>query len=108
MMSYLGVYSVVLSVFDNEDNIRRSRRFVFFDNVQNDVTIDPNTPMRVLPLDGATEDRWVTFSDSTPWWGRRVQLDWKGHFLNGRHVNQGLLKPIGSFANGIIDAGEER
>ncbi|XP_022088193.1 uncharacterized protein LOC110977952 [Acanthaster planci] len=99
-----GVYSVVLSVIDNVDNVRRSRRFVFFDDNRNDVTIDPTAPMRVLSHDGATEYGWVSFPDSSPKRDKWLRLDWQGHFLNKRHVNKGLLKPIGPFANGLLDA----
>ncbi|XP_022088082.1 uncharacterized protein LOC110977874 isoform X2 [Acanthaster planci] len=99
-----GVYSVVLSVVDNVANVRRSRRFVFFDDDQNDVVVEPVSSMRLLSADGVTEYKWLTVSDWAPSQAPLVRLDWQGHFVNSKHVSQGLLKPIGPYTNGTIDA----
>ncbi|XP_022100380.1 uncharacterized protein LOC110984469 isoform X2 [Acanthaster planci] len=100
-LPHLGVYSIVLAVVDHAGNVKRSRRFVFFDNDPNDVTIQSDSPLRVVSATAETNFTWLTNLES----GRgttTVGLDWTGHFINVNHHNQGFLKPIGSYAAGTI------
>ncbi|XP_038044290.1 uncharacterized protein LOC119718928 [Patiria miniata] len=98
-----GVYSVILSVVDNAGNVRQSRRFVFFDNDPDDVTIQSNFSLCVVSATEETDFMWLTNLDPSKG-ATSVQLDWTGHFINERHHSQGWLKPIGSYVGGTIDA----
>ncbi|XP_022107048.1 uncharacterized protein LOC110988105 [Acanthaster planci] len=101
-LPHVGVYSVILSVVDNAGNFRLSRRFVFYDNDQSDVTIQTDSPLRVTSASSNTDYLWLTSLNS----GRPTSVDlvWTNRFINVHHVNQGLLKPIGSYTAGLIDS----
>ena len=92
----------MLSVTDNVDNTRRSRRFVLFDSNTTDVTIQSEFPMRVLSASKETDYMWITQRS-----GRMVDifLDWENHFTNELHRHRGFLKRIATYRNGIIDTG---
>ncbi|XP_038077172.1 uncharacterized protein LOC119745020 [Patiria miniata] len=98
-----GVYSVVLSVVDNAGNVKQSRRFVFFDDDPDDITIQSNFSLCVVSATEETDFVWLTNLDPSKG-ATSVQLDWTGHFVNERHLNQGWLKPIGSYVGGTIDS----
>ncbi|XP_022105050.1 uncharacterized protein LOC110986986 isoform X2 [Acanthaster planci] len=100
-LPHVGVYSVVLAVVDNVSNIKRSRRFVLFDNDPNDVTILSDSPLHVVSATSETNFTWLTNLESGGG-TTTVRLDWTGHFINANHHNQGFLKPIGSYAAGTI------
>ena len=92
---------------DNAGNVRLSRRFVLFDGDPNDVTIQGNsTTMRVLSATRETDYVWLTNLESSGG-TTSVILDWQNHFINEYHLNQGLLKPIGSYATETINDGEQ-
>ncbi|XP_038051051.1 uncharacterized protein LOC119724185 [Patiria miniata] len=99
-----GVYSFVLSVVDNLDNVRRCRRFVFLDNDPDDLTVRTDSPMRVQVFSHGWETQGAWLNDIKPVGSTKLLLDWQGHFTNEMHHSRGLLKPIGVYANGIIDA----
>ncbi|XP_071798435.1 uncharacterized protein [Asterias amurensis] len=103
-LPYDGVYSIVLTAVDNAGNSRLARRFVFLDNDPNDVTIQDHdtNPLRVLSATTETNFEWITALDTTGG-TTSVHLDWASHFINSKHHNQGLLKPIGEWGNGSID-----
>ncbi|XP_038077173.1 uncharacterized protein LOC119745021 [Patiria miniata] len=98
-----GVYSVILSAVDNAGNVKQSRRFVFFDDDSDDVTIQTNFRLCVVSATEETDFVWLTNLDPSEG-ATSVQLDWTEHFINERHLNQGWLKPIGSYVGGTIDA----
>ncbi|XP_022103276.1 uncharacterized protein LOC110986013 isoform X2 [Acanthaster planci] len=102
-LPHVGVYSFILSAIDNAGNVKLSRRFVFFDDDLDDVTVKNNSPLRVVSATAETNYLWLTNLDSS---GRTtpVQLAWTGHFTNVHHHNQGLLKPIGFYVAGTIDS----
>ena len=90
---------------DSADNSRLSRRFVFFDDDPNDVTIQDTYPLRVLSATTETNYEWITTLDTTGG-TTSVHLDWMNRFANLHHYNQGLLKSIGEWVSGSIDIGE--
>ena len=78
---------------------------MFFDDNPDDVTIQSDSPLRVISATAETNYEWLTSLDSSGG-TTSVQLAWTGHFTNVHHHNQGLLKPIGSYVSGTIDSGE--
>ncbi|XP_038050907.1 uncharacterized protein LOC119724059 [Patiria miniata] len=98
----VGVYSIVLAAVDNAGNFRLSRRFVFFDDDPNDVTMQNNATVRLLSATEETHYEWLIDLDSNGGM-TSVVLDWTNRFINIHHLNQGLLKPIGSYASATID-----
>ncbi|XP_022103295.1 uncharacterized protein LOC110986023 [Acanthaster planci] len=101
-LPHVGVYSVILTVVDNAGNFRLCRRFIFFDNDPSDVTIQTDSPLRVTSASSKTDYLWLTSLNSGG--PTSVDLVWTNRFINVHHVNQGLLKPIGSYTAGFIDS----
>ncbi|XP_038071216.1 uncharacterized protein LOC119740085 [Patiria miniata] len=102
-LPHTGVYSIVLSVFDKAGNAQLTRRFVFFDDDPDDVTIQSHAVLRVLSANADTDYVWIT--NLGPARGSTsVVLDWRNRFANTRHHSQGLLKPIGLYASGDIES----
>ncbi|XP_038050911.1 uncharacterized protein LOC119724062 [Patiria miniata] len=97
-----GVYSIVLTTVDNAGNFRLSRRFVFFDDDPDDVTMQNNASVRLLSATEETDYEWLIDLDSSGGM-TSVVLDWTNRFINIHHLNQGFLKPIGSYVNATID-----
>ncbi|XP_038077171.1 uncharacterized protein LOC119745019 [Patiria miniata] len=102
-LPYPGVYSVILSAVDNAGNVKHSRRFVFFDDDPDDITIQSNFSLCVVSATEETDFVWLTNLDPSEG-ATFVQLDWTGHFINERHHSQGWLKPIWSYVTGTIDS----
>ncbi|XP_038050879.1 uncharacterized protein LOC119724031 [Patiria miniata] len=101
-LPHVGVYSVVLGVYDNAGNVKHSRRFVFFDDNESDVTFTQrNASVRVLSATAETDYVWLTHLDSLAG-TTSVHLDWTNRFINVDHLNQGLLKPVGSYVPATI------
>ncbi|XP_038050910.1 uncharacterized protein LOC119724061 [Patiria miniata] len=96
------VYSIVLTTVDNAGNFRLSRRFVFFDDDPDDVTMQNNASVRLLSATKETDYEWLIDLDSSGGM-TSVVLDWTNRFINIHHLNQGFLKPIGSYVNATID-----
>ncbi|XP_022102003.1 uncharacterized protein LOC110985345 [Acanthaster planci] len=95
---HVGVYSIILDVVDNAGNVKRSRRFVFFDDDPDDVTTRSDAPLRVVSATPETSYKWLTSLDSSGG-TTSVRLDWTNHFTNVRHHSEGLLKGIGYYLN---------
>ncbi|XP_038050780.1 uncharacterized protein LOC119723938 isoform X2 [Patiria miniata] len=100
---HVGVYSIILTTVDNAGNTKLSRRFVFFDDDPNDVTVQNDSPLRVLSATSKSEYVWLT-SLGPDGGTTSVELDWANRFTNAHHHSQGLLKPIGSYVSGHIDS----
>ncbi|XP_038050540.1 uncharacterized protein LOC119723761 [Patiria miniata] len=101
-LTEVGVYSVVLGVYDNAGNVKHSRRFVFFDDNDSDVTFtQSNASVRVLSATEETDYVWLTHLDSLAG-TTSVHLDWTNRFINEYHHNQGLLKPIRPYVPATI------
>ncbi|XP_038051300.1 uncharacterized protein LOC119724354 isoform X2 [Patiria miniata] len=101
-LPHVGVYSIILSVIDNAGNAKLSRRFVFFDDDPNDVTIQNDNPMRILSASSRSNYVWQTNLNSGG--TTSVEIQWTNRFINLYYVNQGLLKPIGSYIGGNIES----
>jgi hypothetical protein len=108
ILPHTGVYSVLMSVVDNAGNVRLTRRFVFYDDDPDDISIHEDSPVRVLSASASTASGrlWQTDLATVRAGATAVRLDWTGHFANMVHHNQGLLKPIGPYVARDIDNGE--
>ena len=102
-----GVYSFVLGVVDRAGNVQRVRRFVFFDDDPDDVTVKESGALYVASATVETDYQWLVSvgggrdESRTP-----VSLVWTDHFANDHHFNQGMLKAIATYSSADIPSGE--
>ena len=81
-----GMYSVVLKVSDNSNNVAYARSLVLYDN-SSSVSITEH-PLRLANANPDTGYKWLTSKIND------LQFQWIGHFENSLHKRKGFLDAV--------------
>ncbi|XP_071084119.1 uncharacterized protein [Haliotis cracherodii] len=84
-----GVYSVVLSAYDQAGNHRSARRILLYDGTST-VTTQSHKELRVTTASSATSE-WQTTSSA-------LTVDWTNRYINTVHHNNKWLQGVASLA----------
>lgn len=97
-----GVYSVELTVYDYANNTSKARKIMFYDK-ENHMEIKKEQLFVVEQASKESGYRWITDRLRNENNVSRLSLSWKGRYSNMKHVQEGWLRNVQRWTDGIDD-----